>query len=462
MLSHFKLDEDPAHHKKKPHRYIPDQEIGFQVAEDAEPGSTYSYDFIVDHKKVSLAFAISDFTVVPESVKLDSAQTQTFMVEYFNGHAPPPGARYQWSLAMDSGTLEQAGDQPTKVLYTPAPGSLGSDTLTVKVFVGDGAGSSLFGEAQAQIELSGGDVKITPLTASIPRGTSREFKASISPEPSSPVTYHWMSVGGFGTLTGADLATVLYTGNSNDNAPLRDILSVVAFVEDGNGQPQEYGRSSAEVTITDGYATIAPSSASMYTGLPEGETGAFSVAVGGPTNGLDLLYQWQSLNGHGTVANGDQASCIYTVNPGLQPLVTDTLQVKVFLDDPVNGPVLFASDSVDIRIDGKVFFADGQVVVVAHPMDRSSAKVVITVPFDADAQSVTITVVESNPDFIPSVVGDATSWSAGESTTDDYFGDNSDAYSHVVVSNIGPNSNLGARTAFMAGVQAIGRVFIRY
>lgn len=440
--------------QKKHHVYVADRVINFKIPDSAKPGEETLYSFVVDNATVTLRFTVSDVTVDPPSVQLALGKSQIFRVKFAG--TTPPNATFKWSLQNGTGSLVPQGFHDSQVFYTPNSNVTGEDILDLEVTTTDSAGqSSLLGNAQAKIRILDGKVTITPESTSLSKGESHSFKADLDPVPNGQIIYEWSLANNSGTLNTTSLDTTIYQASNSPNLPSTDTLNVVVKVDDGSGVPVEYGRAEAAISINDGNATISPGGANLYTGTPDGESLSFTASVSGDQHGLGLIYKWESTKGFGTIQNGDMATMTYTVTPGLQPPLTDELKLTVYLDDPA-GPLTFATDSVPLNINKKIYYVTN-ITDVKIIDGRYYIGTWFVAPVEPDAVRAIIEVIEHVPPFIPSFVGKFHIWNQGD--TDSIVDDN---WVLITAGSSGNADNAAAVKAYHDSIQGKAQVEIDY
>lgn len=403
-LKHFEPDPTSPVNEKD-FAYIPDQVVEFVVSESAEDGDTQTFQFAVDDKMLTLVFEVQgEVRISPSEAVLGPDDTQLFTAVI--PEELRESATYRWSLANATGTLSSASEPEVTYEVSNSVEPPASETISVEVSI-DG---EVFGVATAQIRISDVKIFISPDSAVLQPGDRQVFSATVE-GLTDKIVYQWQSVNAFGALTSPDEETTDYTVFNTVEPPTKDTLRLTVYSEDGDGNRTFQGVEEALIDIEEelqGRVDVTPPSADLYSATDGGETRIFTANVFDVPNGATVTYEWESLNGYGTITDPEERVITYEANAGLQPPLKDELRVTVYTQEGMEARKRFATTTVDVHIDQQIFFVE---------MGADSWKTDGALYFNGGAMAVydvapipkaidyRITVVEQSFDAIPSYIG---------------------------------------------------------
>ena len=183
--------------------------------------------------------------------------------------------------------------------------------------------------------------------------------------------------------------------------------------------------------------------------------------------GATVTYEWESLNGHGTITDATERIITYQVKDGVMPPQKDELRVTVYTQEAGQMRKKFASTTVDVNVDQLIFFVE--MTADSWKTDggtyyNGGAMAVYDVAPLPNAINYRITVVEQSFDAIPSYIGSSSFFRADD--PDDLT---NGVYRHVTgrgsVSTLSAESRdawVAARLAVYQGHTGRARVVVNF
>lgn len=316
--------------------------------------SAEQWDVTVSGSKVSLIpgrAAISDRAIQPLEAKVLDA-----------GDGPSPTFVYRWSTTGTVGKL--CASQPRGchtdpfstvsplVSYAPEPGMEGSDAVRVEVMMTVEGREQVLGEATAMIDVSRGEVLLSPRVISIKAGESVTHTASITPElnDGGTLSYYWATTGQFGTLerglNGFETHVKQMTYTARSNAQGNDVVTVEVF-SSKDGTKRSLGKGRADVNVGKALyqVTIEPRSQSV----DAGSSAELTARLTPEYEGRGLFYRWSSAQSRGNLfpASGSLSGFGTATYHATGPSGAESVKVEVF--DEANEFIGTATASVTVK-----------------------------------------------------------------------------------------------------------------
>lgn len=186
------------------------------------------------------------------------------------------------------------------------------------------------------------DVRIAPSSVTLTPNDTQVFSAEHRRQSGQQFRYEWTLTASSGTLTPANAQTVSYHPTTQQETD--DTLNLRVFVDEGNGE-RLYGRATATIRVSETGVVIAPANIDMS----PGDQRTFTAVPFGQPLGATLNYEWSSVNGLGTLTPADQNATTYRVNSGVNGPVTDTLHLRVYIQNGASRE-LFGEADATVRI----------------------------------------------------------------------------------------------------------------
>lgn len=200
--------------------------------------------------------------------------------------------------------------------------------------------------AEVTFEVVEQEIAIFPEMTELEPGGMQTFSAVVQNPGSGTLLYRWSLGFGTGALSSTDQASTTYTAPSPVAGPVSDILNLDVTIERPDGTQDILGSASAEIRVISRELQITPPSAVVRP--KESET--FTVTVSGAPAGSTLVYQWEVLNGQGSLSVTDQATTTYTARSDVIPPQMDVVRLTVFTQG-AGGLTEFASQDVPVSIE---------------------------------------------------------------------------------------------------------------
>jgi len=314
---------------------------------------------------------------------------------------------YRWSTEGALGELTDGREQnlnefdTTSASVTYSAGQMsGSETVTVEVFevVEPGAGGTRRSLGTATTTVNIGAVRIEPGNVTLSPDEQQEFTVIIPENLRDRATYRWELANDTGALSSQTEETIVYSVRDTIQAPASEVLSVEVMIEDSGQDPRLFGTATADITISDVDIVITPDGAT----LEPGGTQSFTAQVFGAPIGANLVYEWESVNGLGSVLPGDEANTTYTVSSSISPPKSEIIRVRVFHEANQSQLTLLAESEVPVEILSpgpwvktrvgasnftevvqKISFSGGNFLIAG--LDNASSETLLVVSTDANS-----------------------------------------------------------------------------